>query len=256
MSKVSVILPTYNEAGNIVELVGQIGERIPEGWEYEIIVVDDNSPDGTLELVRRSFGDDPRIIPVLRTTDRGLAKSISAGVETATGDQVVVMDTDFTHDPAEIPRLLHVGKMYDIVSGSRFCPGGNMQDPGHYLASMAYNLLLRIILRTQVQDNLGGYFTMARDKLMQLPLEKIFYGYGEYFFRLIHYAQGMSMSIVEIPAVYRARTQGASKSHFLKMLFTYSLSAARMRIEALSNRQEQGKCTHDRGDDNRNTHGT
>ncbi|HOC76168.1 MAG: Undecaprenyl-phosphate mannosyltransferase [Deltaproteobacteria bacterium ADurb.BinA179] len=255
MSKVSVILPTYNESGNIVELVTEIGNRIPQAWDHEIIVIDDNSPDGTCELVRRSFGDDPQVVPVLRTTDRGLAKSIRAGIEAATGDQVVVMDTDFTHDPVEIPRLLHVGKMYDIVSGSRFCPGGNMQDTRHYLASMAFNLFLRIILRTQVQDNLGGYFTMSRARVLQLPLDRIFYGYGEYYFRLIHYGQAAGMSIVEIPAVYKARTQGASKSRFLRMLFTYSLSAVRMRIETLSNGCDHGKPDHHRGDDQRTVQG-
>ena len=124
MTKVSVILPTYNESGNIIDLVNAIIQQIPRDYDYEIIVVDDNSPDNTHGLVRETFQANPKVVPVLRTVDRGFAKSIREGIERAGGDRIVVMDTDFTHDPAEIPRLLHVGEVYDIVSGSRFCPGG------------------------------------------------------------------------------------------------------------------------------------
>ena len=220
--KVSIILPTYNEAGNIVELVRQILLNIPAGWDSEIIVVDDNSPDQTFEVVRNAFKDSPAVIPVLRTTDRGFAKSIRAGIEKAQGDQILVMDSDLTHDPVEIPKMLHVGRMYDIVSGSRFSPGGNMQDTRHYVASLVYNWFMRLVLRTQVQDNLGGYFTIRKEKLNLLPFDLIFFGYGDYFFRLLHYAQKQGMTIVEIPAYYRTRDKGASKSHFGKLLFQYS----------------------------------
>jgi dolichol-phosphate mannosyltransferase len=227
---VSVVLPTYNEAGNIVPLIKAILDAIPPLHDAEIIVVDDNSPDGTYQLVRRSYGDDARIVPILRTSDHGLAKSIRAGLEKARGEKLIVMDTDFTHDPAEIPRMLHVGQVYDLVSGSRFCPGGAMQDAKHYLASLAYNLLLRIVLQTQVQDNLGGYFLMDRKVLEGLPLDRVFYGYGEYFFRLLFFAQRAGFHVVEIPAVYALRRAGESKSTFLKMLWTYFSAALRLRV--------------------------
>jgi len=232
MNTVSVILPTYNEAGNIVDLVNAIIPKIPRGYDYEIIVVDDNSPDHTLDLVHAAFQANPKVVPVLRTVDRGFAKSIRAGIERASGDRLVVMDTDFTHDPAEIPRLLHVGDVYDIVSGSRFCPGGNMQDVTHYIASMLYNWMLRVVLRTQVQDNLGGYFTIRKADLLRLPLDQIFFGYGEYFFRLIHYGQRHGLSIVEIPAIYRTRHAGKSKSNFGKALFTYTMAALRLKRQS------------------------
>jgi dolichol-phosphate mannosyltransferase len=236
--KVSVVLPTYNEVGNIVELVREILAHIPEGWTPEILVVDDNSPDGTYAAAVDAFKDNPAVVPILRTTDRGFAKSIRAGMERATGDQIVVMDTDFTHDPVEIPKLLHVSRVYDIVSGSRFCPGGRMQDTGHYLASLAFNWFGRIILRTQIQDNLGGYFTIARKNLEGLPFDLIFYGYGEYFFRLLHYAQRKGLTVVEIPAQYRARTKGKSKSNFVKMLFTYTKAMIKMRIDSARHHKE------------------
>lgn len=228
--RVSIVLPTYEEAGNIVRLVRAILEVLPGGCEPEVIVVDDNSPDGTHALVVSAFAGDARVVPLLRTADRGFAKSIRAGIERASGDKIVVMDTDFTHDPRELPRLLHVGEIYDLVSASRFCAGGAMQDVKHYLASLAFNWFLRVLLRTQVQDNLGGYFLLDRRLLARLPFDRIFYGYGEYYFRLLHFVQRAGGSIVEIPAVYALRTSGDSKSTFMKMLVTYSLAAARLRL--------------------------
>ncbi|MBM3251663.1 MAG: glycosyltransferase [Candidatus Omnitrophica bacterium] len=229
--KVSVILPTYNEAGNIIELIRKIMASIPREWEYEVIVVDDNSPDKTLQIVKNEFGNNKAVIPALRKDDRSLARSIRSGIELAQGEQIIVMDSDFTHDPAEIPKLLYVGKIYDIVSCSRFCSGGNMQNTQHYIASMLYNWLMRLVLKTQVQDNLGGYFTIKKEKIMQLPLGRIFSGYGEYFFCFLHFAQTKKMSIVEIPAFYGVRHSGKSKSNFFKLLFTYTRAVYKLRRE-------------------------
>ena len=83
-SSVSVVLPTYNEAGHIVELVKEVIASIPADWKYEVLVVDDNSPDGTYQIVKEAFSNNPNVIPVLRETDRGFAKSIRTGVERAT----------------------------------------------------------------------------------------------------------------------------------------------------------------------------
>ncbi len=236
--KASVILPTYNEADNIVGLVEEILKNFPSDVEPEILVVDDDSPDKTCEVARNAFAANCNVRIILRTEDRGFAKSIRAGIEQATGELIIVMDTDFTHDPVEIPRMIHIARVYDIVSGSRFCAGGNMQDRKHYLASLAYNWLLRAVLHTQLQDNLGGYFIMKREKLLSLPLDQIFYGYGEYFFRLLYFAQRRGFKIIEIPAIYRLRPHGASKSSFLKMLFSYSAAAMMLRMSG------KGLTTH------------
>lgn len=229
---VSVILPTYNEAGNIVGLVEEILSNIPSGVSCEILVVDDNSPDHTYDIAKKAFEGVESVRVVLRTKDRGFARSIRHGIELAAGEYVIVMDTDFTHDPVEIPRMLHVAKVYDIVSGSRFAAGGNMQDTRHYLASLAYNWLIRVILKTQIQDNLGGYWISRREPILALPGDQIFYGYGEYFFRMLHFAQKRGMTVVEIPTLYRARVHGKSKSNFLKMLFTYSRAALQLRYSS------------------------
>ena len=237
--QLSVILPTYNEATNIVRLIESILSLVPKGCVYEIIVVDDDSPDGTYETVRQTFQGHQRIRPLMRTKDRGLANSIRAGIESARGASVIVMDTDFTHNPEEIPRLLHVAELYDIVSGSRFCPGGLMQNTTHYLCSLIFNWFVRIVLRTQVQDNTGGYFIMRRKKLLSLPLDRIFYGYGDYYFRLLHYAQKRNFSIVEIPARYISRSIGQSKSNFIRMFFGYTRAMLRMKYQILQDARER-----------------
>jgi dolichol-phosphate mannosyltransferase len=238
VAQVSVILPTYNEADNIVTLVRAIKTAMPAEFRQEILVVDDNSPDGTYAVVRDAFLDDITVIPVLRKEDRGFAKSIRCGLERASGDRIIVMDSDLTHDPVEIPRLLHVGEVYDIVSGSRFCAGGRMVDNAHYTISLAFNWVLRLVLRTQVQDNLGGYYTARRDALLRLPLDEIFYGYGEYYFRLIHFAQKAGMTVVEIPALYLPRGSGSSKSNWLRMIFTYTAAAVRLKLRVRQMRRQ------------------
>jgi dolichol-phosphate mannosyltransferase len=220
--KVSVILPTYNEAGNIVRLVASIKANIPSTWTREILVVDDNSRDGTFQVVQDAYGSDSEVKSILRTTDHSLGASIGTGIEAATGDYLLVMDTDFTHRPEEIPDMLHVVQIADFINGSRFCPGGNMTDTRHYIASFIYNLLVRLIIRTQIQDNLGGFWVARAELIRRLPVNEIFFGYGDYYIRLLHFAQRAGMKVIELPAQYVERVSGSSKSNFVKLLFQYS----------------------------------
>jgi dolichol-phosphate mannosyltransferase len=226
--KVSVVLPTFNEQANIVPLIAAIKANISLPWEVEIIVVDDNSPDGTYARVKEAYGADPAVKLFLRTEDHGLAKSIWTGIQNANTEFVLVMDTDFTHRPDEIPLMLHIVEKTDLVSGSRFCPGGSMDSTVHYLASFSYNLLIRLIIRTQVQDNLGGFWVARTDLIRKLPRDDIFYGYGDYYFRMLHYLQRMKARFVEVPAHYTQRASGTSKSNFLKLLFKYSTQAIKL----------------------------
>lgn len=227
---ISVILPTYNEAKNILPLIERILEVIPQNQEMEIIVVDDNSPDGTHQIVQNRFSSQKSVRCLLRTKNKGFANSIREGINAASGEVVIVMDSDFTHEPEEIPKMLHIEKTFDLVSGSRFCAGGNMQDKMHYLASFCFNLFLRIILKTQIQDNLGGFFCIQKKKLKELPLEKIFYGYGDYFFRLLFHAEKKGYKIVEIPCLYMKRKKGRSKSNWLKMIYLYFTEAFKLKM--------------------------
>ena len=106
-----------------------------------------------------------------------------------------------------------------------------MENKIHYYFSFAFNLILRIILRTQIQDNLGGYYCIKKNVLDLLPRDKIFFGYGEYFFRLLYFAQEKKFTIIEIPAVYNLRHKGKSKSNFLLLLFKYFFIATKLRFK-------------------------
>ena len=223
----SIIVPAYNEAGSIAELIRSILDHAPD--DTEVLLVDDNSPDGTADRARTEFAGDQRVRVIVRTTDRGFAKSIRAGIEAARAPSVLVMDSDFNHDPADIPRLIGVAPYVDIVSGSRFAPGGNMPDQTRYLASFFYNLLIRVILRTQVQDNLCGYYAMGREKILGLPLDDIFFGFGDYFFRLIHFAQRRGYSIIEVPIILGARRSGVAKNQMIRTFVRYTVALLRFR---------------------------
>ena len=225
ISSVTVVIPTYNEAGNIVPLIEQIIQHVGEKYKLEIIVVDDSSPDGTARIALDRFGGDDRIKVVQRIEDKGLGSAVGHGLSLATSDVVVGLDADLTHNPSQIPDMVHVCERFDLVSGSRFAAGGSMQDKAHYFSSFVFNLWIRILLGTQIQDNLAGFFVVRRHVLDELPHEKIFFGYGDYFIRLLYFAQRSGSSVIEIPTHYTLRTSGSSKSNYLKMVWTYTSAA-------------------------------
>lgn len=228
---VSVILPTYNERGNIVPLIEAIQRELgAEEIACEVVVVDDNSPDGTAQAVEESFGDDPSVRLCVRHDEHGLASAIAHGIRQASQDVVAVMDTDFNHDPKLLPRMVRFLRYYDIVIGSRFMMGGGMDELWRYYASFLFNVFVRLIVRTQIQDNLCGFFAMRRDKLMTMDLDRIFQGYGEYFMHLLYQAWREGYEMLEIPAYYKVRQYGESKSRFLHMAVTYASTAVRVRL--------------------------
>ena len=106
-----------------------------------------------------------------------------------------------------------------------------MQDQIHSHLSFFYNLLLKLILKTQIQDNLGGYFCVSRKSLNKLPNRKIFYGYGEYFFRLLFFALKKISQFLKIPAIYKRRLRGKSKSNFIYMFYKYFVEAIKLRLK-------------------------
>jgi len=224
--KVSIVLASYNEAENVVPLIRALRHAVPVS--HEIFLMDDDSPDGTARIAQEAFADDPCVHVCVRTQNRGFANSIRDGIERARGDKLLVMDTDFNHDPATAPLLIDISEFTDIASASRFCAGGGMEDRRRYLLSLFYNWFLRLLLRTQVQDNLFGYFVMRRDKLLALPLDQIFYGYGDYFFRLLWFAQRSKYSIIEIPAYCGARHGGVSKANMPRVFARYTREVARL----------------------------
>lgn len=256
----SIILPTYNERDNIVDLIEAIRESLQEQEErYEILVLDDNSPDGTADILRESFdlgttdqstgdlstGDelgewstltDKSIVRLhVRTQDKGLAKSIRDGLERANGDTLIVMDTDFNHSPDMIPQMVDLLRYYDLIIGSRYIMGGGMEDTWRYRASLLYNIFIRILFFTRIQDHLSGYFAIRRSRLFELEqrFDKIFYGYGDYFIRLLMLAWRNHWSMLEVPVFYVLRRHGESKTGLWHVLQEYTTAVLKLRIFGL-----------------------
>ncbi len=226
---VSVILPTYNEKGNIVALIEEIHNVLDsKNIEYEIVIVDDNSPDGTADIVREKFSEDRRVRLLVRKRERGLATAIKYGMEQSTGDFVMVMDTDFNHDPRMLPQFIDFLKYYDMIIGSRFIFGGGMRDRFRYYCSMIYTIWLRFFLGIRITDKLSGFFSIRKEKLKELDIDSIFFGYGDYFMRLLLKAQKAGYKMLEIPSFYQLRRSGDSKTNFIKIFYKYSKEAIKI----------------------------
>ena len=236
---VSVVLPTYNEAGNIVPLAEAIYHAI--GRPHEIIVVDDNSPDGTSQLVADAIkrGNIPSLRLETRHRDRGLTKSIKRGIELAQGDVIVWMDCDFSMPPAEIPKLL--GKIdhgHDIAVGSRFMEGGKHKESSRFvggeesgltiLLSRFLNRAIRMSLYSGFHDYTSGFIAVRRQVLDRLPLRG---DYGEYFMDFIYRAILNDYKIVEVPYECVPRRAGESKTGAsLKHIVKYGIQYLRVLV--------------------------
>lgn len=228
--KVSVVLPTYNERDNISEIVERVIQSLEGVADYEIIVVDDDSPDGTAEVVSRKFGQNERIRLHMRKNERGLATAVREGIELSTGPVIIVMDSDFNHDPGYIPQFLNLIQFYEVVVGSRFLYGGGMYSRWRYYASLLYNAFIRFSLGIPISDKLSGFFAIRREALEKLDYDRIFYGYGDYFIRFLMTAVALKLSIIEIPVFYDNRPAGESKTMFVKEFLRYTLSVIRIRF--------------------------
>jgi dolichol-phosphate mannosyltransferase len=219
---VSVIIPTYNERQNIIALIKQISNTLNKrSLEFEIIIVDDNSPDDTYHQIKNNYPHDRRIRPYNRKSDRGLATAIMLGITKARGSVIIGMDADFNHPPSLIPKLIRALDQADFIVASRFIKGGSMKEPIRYYLTYIFNLFLKNVLGFPVLDNLSGFYAVKRKLLLKLPLGDIYQGYGEYHLRLLKSIQNHHLKIVQIPVIYGQRKFGQSKSLLLILFFRY-----------------------------------
>lgn len=231
-SILSIILPTYNERENITLLIKEIIKTTSKiVKQFEIIVVDDNSPDNTAGEIRSKFKNAPYVRLFVRKKNKGLATAVKTGIVKAQGKYILVMDTDFNHDPKEIPKFLKLRHHCELIIGSRYVKNGGMEDKVRQHLSHLFNIFIRILLRHQVHDSLSGFFLIRRTDILKFNLDKIFFGFGEYFIRLIYYAYKAGISIAEIPVFYQKRPKGKSKSKFLHMFVSYTLTALKLKYE-------------------------
>lgn len=217
----SIILPAYNEVGSLPTLIEQIINTLGK-IKYEILIVDDNSSDGSGRVIKDRFGKIHHIHLIVNPTRIGLARSILKGIKASHGTHILIMDSDFNHHPRYIQSFLSKCVNYDVIIGSRYIKGGGMENKRRQHLSFLYNVFIRLILKLPTHDNLSGFFLVRKKILEQLPLNKIFNGYGDYFIRFLYHAHKKRFRLLEIPVHYEKRIAGYSKSRLLEMAVTYS----------------------------------
>jgi dolichol-phosphate mannosyltransferase len=212
-----LILPTYNEAQNLEPMVRAALPRLAEGGaEPTILVVDDASPDGTGAIADRLASELPAVRVLHRTGKYGLGRAYLAGFAEALeggADLILQMDCDFSHDPADLPRLISAAGAADVVLGSRYVPGGGVENWAlrRRIQSRGGCLYARLILGVPVQDLTGGFKCWRRSALEALDLTDVdAHGYG-FQIEMTYRAIKAGLNVAEVPIVFRERREGQSK---------------------------------------------
>lgn len=210
---VLVVIPTYDERENIGPIIARLHAAVPDA---DVLVVDDNSPDGTGDLADALAAADPRISVLHRTAKDGLGAAYLAGFAHALGGphQVVVeMDADGSHAPEDLPALLDALRDADLVLGSRYVPGGAVRNwPAHReWLSRGGNLYSRLALGVPIQDITGGYRAFRRQVLEELDLGEV--ASQGYCFQVdvAYRAVLAGFRVREVPITFVERERGASK---------------------------------------------
>jgi dolichol-phosphate mannosyltransferase len=212
-----LILPTYNEAENLEAMVAAVLPRLSEaGVEATVLVVDDRSPDGTGAIADRLAAANPAVRVLHRARKDGLGRAYLEGFAAALeagADLILQMDCDFSHDPADLPRLIAAAGAADVVLGSRYVPGGGVENWAvrRRIQSRGGCLYARLILGVPVRDLTGGFKCWRREALATLDLDGVdAHGYG-FQIEMTYRAIKAGLTVAEVPIVFRERREGQSK---------------------------------------------
>jgi len=208
-----VLIATYNERDNVCPLISRL-LALPAG--VDVLVVDDDSPDGTARAVAESFGADPRVTLVVRTGRRGYGTAMVEGFRRCLqrpADLVVTMDADFAHDPAAVPLLLEAARDADVVIGSRYAGGIRVLNwsPQRLLLSMFANAYARTILGSRIKDMTSGFRCYRRAALEAVDLSRLRARGYAFLVQTLYCAERLGLAVREVPIVYTERHAGHSK---------------------------------------------
>jgi dolichol-phosphate mannosyltransferase len=209
-----LVLPTYDEAENIEAFVGAVRARMPA--ERRILIVDDNSPDGTGRIADQLAERHDDVQVLHRERKEGLGPAYIAGFRVALrggAERIVQMDADFSHDPVDVPRLLGAAKDADLVIGSRYVDGGGVTDwgPLRRAISRGGSAYARLLLGVPVRDLTGGFKCFRRAALEAIDLDQIRSRGYAFQVEMTYRAIKAGMRVVEIPITFRERVTGSSK---------------------------------------------
>lgn len=209
-----LVLPTYNEAENLEPFVEAARAQLPAG--AQVLVVDDNSPDGTGRIADELAARHADVHVLHRPQKEGLGPAYIAGFREALAQGaglVLEMDSDFSHDPAYLPRLLEAAKHADVVLGSRYVPGGGVSDWGPLRRGISRggSAYARLVLGVGVRDLTGGFKCFRRQVLEEIDLEEISARGYAFQVEMTYRAIRRGFKVVEVPIVFRDRRVGTSK---------------------------------------------
>lgn len=231
-----LVLPTYNEAENLEPMVQAALPRLAEGGAPpRILVVDDASPDGTGAIADRLAAENPEVSVLHRARKDGLGRAYLAGFRAALeggADLILQMDCDFSHDPADIPRLMAAAGAADVALGSRYVPGGGVENWAlrRRIQSRGGCAYARLILGVPVRDLTGGFKCWRRTALEALDFDGVdAHGYG-FQIEMTYRAIQAGLTVTEVPIVFRERREGQSKmTAWITLEAVWKVPALRLR---------------------------
>jgi len=209
-----LVLPTYNEAKNLEQLVAAALANLPDS--ARVLVVDDSSPDGTGSLADRLAAAEHRIEVLHRPRKEGLGPAYVAGfrhaLEAGAG-RILEMDADFSHDPADLPRLLAASEEADVAIGSRYVDGGGVENWSllRRLISRGGSAYARVVLQLSIRDLTGGFKCFRREVLEAMDLEAVSSRGYAFQVEMTYRALQLGFVVLEVPISFHERRAGDSK---------------------------------------------
>ena len=204
----TIVVPTLNESGNIGRLIDRIYAHL-DSQATAVIVVDDDSTDGTQDIVRTKSQTYPGVKLVVRSGLRGLGSAVRLGASYASDGPVIVMDADLSHDPSYAPDILsRLAAGYDLVVGSRYVKGGSTVGwPGSRIAvSKVATLIARLLFLLPVRDPMSGFVGCQSARVLTSGFER-----ADYKFLLEILVRNRQLRVAEVPIIFRDRRRGKSK---------------------------------------------